>query len=44
MPRRAAGTSLTEPGIILDLGRKHISGNAAEFLNNQDVRKAYLGV
>jgi len=28
----------------LDLGRARVAGNAAELLNNEDVRKAYLGV
>jgi branched-chain amino acid transport system ATP-binding protein len=36
--------SLADRGVILDLGRMRMSGNAAELLNNEDVRKAYLGV
>ena len=36
--------SLADRGVILDLGRIRMSGNAAELLNNEDVRKAYLGV
>jgi ABC-type branched-subunit amino acid transport system ATPase component len=29
--------------VILDLGRMRMTGNAAELLNNPDVRKTYLG-
>lgn len=36
--------SLADRGVILDLGRMRMSGNAAELLANEDVRKAYLGV
>jgi branched-chain amino acid transport system ATP-binding protein len=36
--------SLADRGVILDLGRMRMAGNAAELLNNEDVRKAYLGV
>ena len=36
--------SLADRGVILDLGRMRMSGDAAELLNNEDVRKAYLGV
>jgi branched-chain amino acid transport system ATP-binding protein len=36
--------SLADRGVILDLGRMRMSGKAAELLNNEDVRKAYLGV
>ena len=36
--------SLADRGVILDLGRMRMAGDATELLNNEDVRKAYLGV
>jgi len=36
--------SLAKRGVILDLGRIRMSGNAAALLDNPDVRKAYLGI
>jgi branched-chain amino acid transport system ATP-binding protein len=36
--------SLANRGVILDVGRIRMTGNAAELLDNPDVRKAYLGV
>ena len=36
--------SLADRGVIFDLGRMRMTGNAAELLDNADVRKAYLGV
>jgi branched-chain amino acid transport system ATP-binding protein len=36
--------SLAKRGVILDRGRISMIGNAAELLENPDVRKAYLGV
>jgi branched-chain amino acid transport system ATP-binding protein len=36
--------SLANRGVILDVGRISMTGNAADLLDNPDVRKAYLGV
>ena len=36
--------SLARRGVILDLGRIRMAGDAAALLQNPDVRKAYLGV
>jgi branched-chain amino acid transport system ATP-binding protein len=36
--------SLASRGVILDLGRIRMTGNAAELLDDPAVRKAYLGV
>jgi branched-chain amino acid transport system ATP-binding protein len=36
--------SLANRGVILDVGRIRMTGDAAQLLDNPDVRKAYLGV
>ena len=36
--------SLAKRAVILDLGRIRMTGDAAELLDDPDVRKAYLGV
>jgi branched-chain amino acid transport system ATP-binding protein len=36
--------SLARRGVILDLGRIRMAGEAAALLDDPDVRKAYLGV
>ena len=36
--------SLATRGVILDVGRIRMTGDAAQLLDNPDVRKAYLGV
>ena len=36
--------SLAKRGVILDVGRIRMTGDAAELLDDPDVRKAYLGV
>jgi branched-chain amino acid transport system ATP-binding protein len=36
--------SLARRGVILDLGRIRMTGDAAQLLDDPDVRKAYLGV
>ena len=43
-PNATWALSLADCGVIWDLGRMRMSGNAAELLSNEDVRKAYLGV
>ena len=36
--------SLAKRGVILDLGRIRMTGDAAQLLDDPDVRKAYLGI
>jgi branched-chain amino acid transport system ATP-binding protein len=36
--------SLARRGVILDLGRIRMTGDAAALLDNPDVRRAYLGI
>ena len=36
--------SLAKRGVILDVGRIRMTGDAAKLLDDPDVRKAYLGV
>ena len=36
--------SLARRGVILDLGRIRMTGEASALLDNPDVRRAYLGI